>query len=158
MNRISLSLQRMHLKSVFPSSIVKIFRNQSLEWIHILKPSPFSNSYKVKLIYILHKGLKFYVLEPKLKLREGENFLPHVYSTSEQRLCLYYPDGQAWNASKLYVDTIIPWACEWLLFYELWLATGEWYGGGVCHTNEAEKKLHELEQINNSEPNKQNKN
>jgi len=27
-------------------------------------------------------------------------------------------------------DTIIAWASEWLFFYELWLATGEWHGGG----------------------------
>ena len=27
-------------------------------------------------------------------------------------------------------DTIVPWACEWLLHYEIWLATGEWHGGG----------------------------
>lgn len=27
-------------------------------------------------------------------------------------------------------DTIVPWTAEWLLNYELWLATGEWVGGG----------------------------
>ncbi|MDY0295864.1 MAG: hypothetical protein RB296_00975 [Acidobacteriota bacterium] len=27
--------------------------------------------------------------------------------------------------------TIVPWASEWLIFYELWLATGEWLGGGI---------------------------
>jgi hypothetical protein len=27
-------------------------------------------------------------------------------------------------------DTIIPWTSEWLFFYELWLASGEWHGGG----------------------------
>ena len=28
-------------------------------------------------------------------------------------------------------ETIIPWASEWLLHYEIWLATGEWQGGGI---------------------------
>ena len=28
----------------------------------------------------------------------------------------------------LIVDTIVPWAAEWLLHYEIWLATGEWFG------------------------------
>jgi hypothetical protein len=27
-------------------------------------------------------------------------------------------------------DTILPWAVEWLAYYEIWLATGVWYGGG----------------------------
>ena len=32
--------------------------------------------------------------------------------------------------TKLISNTIIPWTIEWLYFYELWLATGEWLGGG----------------------------
>jgi hypothetical protein len=27
--------------------------------------------------------------------------------------------------------TVIPWISEWLYFYELWLVTGEWLGGGT---------------------------
>ena len=27
-------------------------------------------------------------------------------------------------------DTIVPWTAEWLVYYEIWLMTGEWYGGG----------------------------
>jgi hypothetical protein len=27
-------------------------------------------------------------------------------------------------------DTIVPWAALWLVFYEYWLATGLWLGGG----------------------------
>ena len=30
----------------------------------------------------------------------------------------------------LMVDTTVPWTSEWLLNYEIWLATGTWYGGG----------------------------
>jgi hypothetical protein len=29
-------------------------------------------------------------------------------------------------------DTIVPWTAEWLVHYEIWLMTGEWYGGGDC--------------------------
>jgi hypothetical protein len=28
-------------------------------------------------------------------------------------------------------DTIVPWTAEWLVHYEIWLVTGEWYGGGT---------------------------
>lgn len=27
-------------------------------------------------------------------------------------------------------DTIVVWASEWLFFYESWLLTGDWLGGG----------------------------
>jgi hypothetical protein len=30
----------------------------------------------------------------------------------------------------LLADSIVPWASEWLFFYEFWLVTGEWDGGG----------------------------
>ena len=48
--------------------------------------------------------------------------------TKMVRICLYrYSE---FNVYKLLADTIIPWTVEWLYFYELWLATGEWLGGG----------------------------
>jgi hypothetical protein len=30
----------------------------------------------------------------------------------------------------LLAQTLMPWACEWLVFYELWLAVSVWYGDG----------------------------
>jgi len=27
-------------------------------------------------------------------------------------------------------DTIVPWTADWLAHYEIWLVTGDWYGGG----------------------------
>ncbi|MFG1635413.1 hypothetical protein ACGFKX_11315 [Pseudonocardia alni] len=52
-----------------------------------------------------------------------------MYSADEP--CLYY--GDEWNDTKLLASTILPWASEWLQFYELWHATGVWLGGGVPH-------------------------
>lgn len=26
--------------------------------------------------------------------------------------------------------TLVPWAAEWLLHYEVWTITGKWHGGG----------------------------
>jgi hypothetical protein len=28
-------------------------------------------------------------------------------------------------------ETIVPWACEWLLHFEEWLFSGEWDGGSL---------------------------
>ena len=30
-----------------------------------------------------------------------------------------------------FAETIVPWACLWLYYYEVWHATGEWLGGGL---------------------------
>ena len=36
----------------------------------------------------------------------------------------------AGNPRMLIANTTLPWTAEWLFFYELWLVTGEWDGGG----------------------------
>jgi hypothetical protein len=68
------------------------------------------------------------VLKPKLVIPEGES-LPHTYPG--ERLCLYYPGIGEWRSDVLLVKTIVPWISEWLLNYEIWLATGIWCGGGI---------------------------
>ena len=36
----------------------------------------------------------------------------------------------------LIVDTTIPWTSEWLIYYEIWRATGDLYGGGEAPSPE----------------------
>lgn len=140
-NRISLIVQAGNLKSIFPESLIIRNREESLIWTGDITPSPLSDTYKLKLHYVRNKGVKVYVINPKpLSLAQGKKFLPHVYSTSQQRLCLYYPNGIEWNVGMLYTTTLIPWACEWLCHYELWVSTGSWHGGGINHETEAEKQ------------------
>ena len=44
-------------------------------------------------------------------------------------LYLYY--GDEFNLSMYISDTIVPWAVEWLFYYEVWLRTGKWQGEGI---------------------------
>ncbi|AIQ89412.1 protein of unassigned function [Methylobacterium oryzae CBMB20] len=37
--------------------------------------------------------------------------------------------------------TIVPWAILWLWFFEDWLATGEWRGGGVHVSPDIEAEI-----------------
>ena len=46
--------------------------------------------------------------------------------------CLCY--GDEFASDMLIADTYIPWAIEWLYYYEIWLVTGEWCGGGIHPT------------------------
>ena len=133
-NNVPLIRQAGALKSYFPDSTIIRKGDLELKWTCTITPTPLSASYKLHLHYQKSEGVKVYVLEPKpLVLAPGENHLPHVYSTVEQELCLYYPKDKEWTPAMLYVHTLIPWACEWLLHYEIWVATGEWKGGGIEH-------------------------
>lgn len=130
--RISLIIQAGNLKNMFPNSIIKRNKEEKLEWIGYLQPTPLSRKYKVKFIYRRNKGVSAYVIEPKpLELLSNSKHLPHVYSTEEQKLCLYYPGIREWDVSMLYTETIVPWISEWLMYYELWLITGDWLGDSI---------------------------
>ncbi len=69
---------------------------------------------------------KVRVLAPTLDTRPGES-IPHLFSSGN--LCLHLEDE--WSPDMLIVHTTVPWTSEWVLNYELWLATGSWCGGGV---------------------------
>lgn len=76
------------------------------------------------------------VIRPRLELRFDveEEPLPHVYLDMKapelSPLCLFDPAQDEWKPSLFIAETIVPWACEWLDCYEMWLATGKWLGGG----------------------------
>lgn len=132
MNKIPLVHQAGVLRSYFPGGHVQTWGETKLTWIGKLRPSALSRSYKIKVIYSKEEGISVFVLGPKLALAKGKKTLPHVYDTGKQKLCLYYPKDREWNPTMWIAKTIVPWASEWLYFYELWLLTdGEWLGGGI---------------------------
>jgi hypothetical protein len=115
------------LKDVFPKAECYVARSV-LHWNGSITPTSLSDSYRIRVEYRLGKAPKTRVVEPELCSRDGR--MPeHLYGDGS--LCLYHPDYGEWNRGMLLVGTILPWASEWLLYYEVWLATGEWRGGGV---------------------------
>ena len=132
--RISLAVQAGALKSYFPDSLIRLNQEFEVLWTATVTPSTLSAQYKIRLHYTEGLGVNIYVLSPKpLKLAKGKTRLPHVYNHQEQRLCLFYPKFREWDSSMLYVHSIIPWTCEWLLHYEIWAGTGDWRGEGIEH-------------------------
>lgn len=95
-----------------------------LVWTGLLKPTPLSRSYRVQIVFEPRRQPQVRVLD-ELPTRE-DRALPHVYS--DGTLCLHEKDE--WAETMSIADTIVPWAAEWLAHYEIWLVTGEWYGGG----------------------------
>lgn len=140
MNRISLLHQAGALRSYFPASIIMRKWEDELIWIGEITPTPLSELYKIKLHYKKGEFIKVFVIGKKLKLAHGEKKLPHVYSTIKQQLCVYYPNNNEWHPGMFYVQSLIPWASEWLYHYEIWVGTGKWHGGGIEHEQRIESK------------------
>lgn len=86
------------------------------------------------------KAPSVWVLGDELQKLDSPDF-PHRYEIDEEKkaveICLYR--YREFTTYKFISKTIVPWTVEWLYFYELWLATGEWYGGGE-HPNAGNAK------------------
>lgn len=93
-----------------------------------MRPTEVSAIYHIGLRYRLGTSPEVRVLAPSLTTRDGNPNIPHMYG--QERLCLYLPGNGEWSASMPLGRTVIPWTAEWLFYYELWHATGEWLGGG----------------------------
>lgn len=103
-----------------------------------LKPSKGSLKYSVRLIAkIGSTNVDVFVMRPNIRELKKSFPIPHLYPNGS--LCLYYPDYNEWNPNDFWADTLIPWTCLWLYYFELWLATGKWLGGGI-HPGDVKKK------------------
>lgn len=129
---LSIAKQAFGIRQLVPGSKIVTEKDQRLIWTNEITPSPLGESYTVKLIYELWDVPKAYVTKPlPLSKATAKTELPHCYDQKKQRLCLYYPDGKEWNKTLLLAKTVIPWIYDWLFHYEIWVATGDWTGGGV---------------------------
>ncbi len=120
------------LKHTYPNSIGEIRRGK-MTWSCDITPSALSDTYRLKITYSLGQSPKAYIISPKpLPLAEGAQRLPHTYdySNGKQQLCLYYPGSGEWKSSMVIANTMVHWAVQWMYYYEVWLITGIWIGGG----------------------------
>ncbi len=134
--KISLLHQMHAIRENYPLTETISINALQLIWIGYLKPTPLSETYKVKVIYELGDSPKTWVLDPPLRKRGTED-IPHMYS--QERLCLFLPGEGSWRSDKYIAGTIIPWISEWLYFYEMWHVTGKWLGGGI-HPRSSKKE------------------
>lgn len=92
-------------------------------------PTALNCTYSVRIEYRAPTRPRVWVEEPKLHPRTPEGRIPHTFTQNEP--CLFLPGGNEWRSDKKIALTIVPWLSLWLFYYEVWLATGEWLGGGV---------------------------
>ena len=118
----------------FPDGKVKL-KAGLLRWHGMLQPTEISRKYFVVLRYVPPQPPRVVVGQPRL-IKNTNGHLPHIYTDGS--LCLHKPNQ--WTAGDPIANTILPWTSEWLLHYEIWLATGEWCGSGGDHTGPIDSK------------------
>lgn len=116
----------------YPNGVFKNISFNKWEWIYQLQPTEGSPFYSFKLVYDDIRP-RIYILD-LLERVDGNLELPHVWNDKKQEICLYYPIYKEWTHYNK-ISIFVPWVSEWLYYYELWLVTGTWYGGGI-HDND----------------------
>ena len=120
------------MRQLFPRFVYKAGKIPA--WYGTLRPDPGSFEYRLKLEYRPGQPPKVWVLSPVV--HPGA---PHRYQ--DRSLCLYYPRYGEWHPGMFLAETIVPWAAEWLFFYEVWLEDpeGRWFGPEAPHDKKKER-------------------
>lgn len=140
--RVTIPRQLAALRRASPNGRDHSHSRNSLDWHCWVKPIPLGRDYLIRIHYRLSCSPSTYVLKPHLKgLADGQD-LPHVYNQEKQRICLFLPRSNEWQDCFYLVNTVYPWSFSWLLYFEDWLVTGKWNGGGV-HPDSGEKTPNE---------------
>lgn len=126
---LNIYIQGKKLEKVIPYSVLRFDKNEMI-WEGDIRPTLISKIYRIRINYVFGRKPVIRIISEVLDRLKNEK-LPHVYSDKRQELCLYYPKNNEWNSSMYISQTILLWASEWLFFYEHWLITNEWLGGGI---------------------------
>lgn len=127
---LSVNEQFAYMRRICPEFNCKVQNGGRLCCKGILQPFPFTKKYKVRISYKVGESPKVQVDSPALRRRQPDEPIPHTYAG--YRPCLFLPSDQSeWSGDKILAETIVPWLALWLFYYETWLSTGEWQGGGV---------------------------
>lgn len=128
--------QLTRMRGLWPDFVPEVDK-EIIIWTGTLRP--FQAEWRIRVLWFWRTDERPYVqlLDPPLRPREGTEYadIPHlIYFAKDpalSALCLYDPDGGQWDPRMLIADTTIPWAADWLKFYEFWLYDGIWRGKSV---------------------------
>jgi hypothetical protein len=142
----SLGAQHARMTNKWPALKLSRLKGSMVSWEGPIRG--FQKQYVIEVFWDSASSEKPYVVlrDPPLQPREGKTFpeIPHLLFWPERPelsgLCLFDPNGGEWSNRLLIADTTIPWAAEWLLYYELWHVDGIWRGGGIGPESVAEAR------------------
>lgn len=132
---LSVGQQILYMKEVCPSFRLRSHGNRVV-WSGVLRPISLSASYLVEIEYKQNERPDVRVLSPDLGISRAQFKEVHIFRDGS--LCLH--KAEDWNPSKPIATTILLWANEWLIYYELWKATAKWFGGGEYIVSRRDKK------------------
>ena len=129
--KLSPAIQIAAMENRFPT--LRLVGRTPARWIGDIAPIAGGRSFRLEVCSVWggRNVPRVRVLSPRLVNVPGRRRPPHTFG--DGALCLYHTDDSRWDGTQLIAATIIPWACEWCYFYELWLATGEWLGPEYPH-------------------------
>jgi hypothetical protein len=112
---------------------VELRSGRGLEYRFTVAPSEWGRRYGC-VLRVAPDGYwpEVLVQSPSLDALAGGKKLPHVYPHNGlgTKLCLWWPKNREWSWRLRLSETFVPWTAEWLWFFEDWLYTGTWAGGG----------------------------
>jgi hypothetical protein len=123
---LNVAVQAIQLRHDFPTSTAAVSAG-ALWWTVDVRPTPLSREYRLKVELKRGRRPRVTVVAPVL-IAPPRRRLPHTFVGDF--LCLHVE--AEWDGSYSLAATVVPWAVEWLLHYEVWLATDgrRWTGGG----------------------------
>lgn len=143
--RIDQGFRRTHhaqleaMRHAWPSFHGMRFGDGTVAWVGQLQPQ--AKPYTIEVFWNSRILDRPYVVvaDPPIAPRPGLAYhdIPHLMFNAKEPtrsgLCLFDPAGREWMPADLIAESTIPWAAEWLHFYELWHLSGHWLGPGVGH-------------------------
>lgn len=123
-NVLPLAQQLIQMRLQWPEFRRSMHRSE-VSWVGQLTPTRMSDTYTIRVTYQPPRRPVVEVITPRLQTLPGKR-IPHTFPGD--KLCLHL-HGE-WTPDIVIASTIIKWAVFWLVFYENWLITGKWEGGG----------------------------
>jgi hypothetical protein len=111
-----------------------------IAWNYPVAPTALSREYSAQIDYQKGESPKVCIKSPDLQILAGGRELPHVYR-DPTRLCLYLPGTDEWHGSMRIDQTFVPWTMTWLFYFEEWLKSNDWRGGGEHPADNESERL-----------------
>lgn len=100
-----------------------------LSWEYKVRPTALSREYLIRIAFERDLVPSVFVCEPDIEILAKDRKVPHVYR-NPLSLCLYLPRAKEWGGWMRIDQTFVPWTAVWLYYFEEWLESDDWKGGG----------------------------
>ena len=128
---IPMTFQEIQMRRLFPQ--FRVVERGRMTWRGDVRPREDGITFtlQIRAGKTLKQPPTVHVLAPTLVAAPGSKVAAHCFGDGS--LCLYHRSENPWFGDQYIADTIVPWACEWCYFYEVWLQTDQWYGPEFPH-------------------------